>query len=110
MKTTVSLYDFRDAFVRAGRKDQFSYEALELIYNYLEDQENDTGYEYELDVIGLCCELAEQSPEAIAADYSYDVDENENDDEIAKQVMEFLCDQTTVLGTTAAGDIVYVQF
>jgi hypothetical protein len=106
MKTTLSVYDFRDAFVRAGRKDQFSYEALELIYNWLEDNDPD----YDLDVIGLCCELAEQSPEAIAADYSYDIDENENDDEIAKQVMEFLCDQTTVLGTTAAGDIVYVQF
>jgi hypothetical protein len=110
MKTTVSLYYFRDAFVRAGRKDQFSYDALGLIFEYLEDQENDTGYEYDLDVIGLCCELAEQSPEAIASDYSYEIDENENDEEIAKQVMDFLCDQTTVLGTTAAGDIVYVQF
>lgn len=110
MKTTISIYDFREAFVRAGRKDQFSYEAIELIYNYLEEQENDLGYAYELDVIGLCCELCEQSPEEIASDYSYEIDENENDKEIEKQVMEFLCDVTTVLGTTAAGNIVYVQF
>lgn len=110
MKTTLSVYDFRDAFIRAGRKDQFSYDALGLIFDYLEDQENDTGYEYDLDVIGLCCELAEQSPEAIAADYLFEIDENENDEEIAQQVMDFLCDQTTVLGITAAGDIVYVQF
>jgi hypothetical protein len=110
MKTTINLYDFRDAFAKVGRKDQFSYDALEIIYDYLEEQERDTGYEYELDVIGLCCVLAEQSPQAIAADYSFDIDENENEDEIAQQVMDFLCDQTTVLGTTAVGDIVYVKF
>lgn len=110
MKTTLSVYDFRDAFRRADRADQFSYDALEIIFDYLEEQERDTGYEYELDVIGICCELAEQSPKAIAADYSFDIDENENEEEIAQQVMDFLCDQTTVLGTTAAGDIVYAQF
>ena len=37
MKTTLSVYDFRDAFTRAGRKDQFSYDALGLIYDYLEE-------------------------------------------------------------------------
>ena len=66
MKTTLSVYDFRNAFVRAGRKDQFSYDALGLIYDYLEEIDSD----YDLDVIGLCCELSEETPEEIARNYS----------------------------------------
>ena len=69
MKTTLSVYDFRDAFVRAGRKDQFSYDALGLIYDYLEEIDSD----YDLDVIGLCCELSEDTPQSIAEYYSIDL-------------------------------------
>jgi hypothetical protein len=110
MKTTLSIYDFRDAFIRAGRKDQFSYDALGLIFDYLEDQENDTGYEYDLDVIGLCCELSEECPEDIAANYGIDISECSNESEVFETVLEHLRDETTVLGTLENRDIVYVQF
>jgi len=103
MKTTLSVYDFRDAFKRAGRKDQFSYDALGLIYDYLEEIDSD----YDLDVIGLCCELAEQSPEDIARDYSIALDDDGNE---LNNVLDYLHDETTVIGTTSAGTIVYVQF
>lgn len=103
MKTTLSVYDFRDAFVRAGRKDQFSYDALGLIYDWLEDNDPD----YELDVIALCCDLAEQSPEDIARDYSIDLEDDGNE---LNNVIDYLHDETTVIGTTSAGSIVYVQF
>ena len=59
MKTIVSLHDFRDAFAGCNRKDQFSYEGLEALYNWLIDIEEDSGEEWELDVIALCCEYAE---------------------------------------------------
>ena len=55
MKTTVSRYDFERAFVDAGRKDQFSYEGLSVLFDYLEDYEDSTGEELELDVIAFCC-------------------------------------------------------
>jgi hypothetical protein len=103
MKTTLSVYDFRDAFVRADRKDQFSYEALGLIYDYLEEINSD----YDLDVIGLCCELAEQSPEEIARYYAIDLEDDGNE---LLNVLDYLHDHTTVIGTTSAGTIVYVQF
>lgn len=103
MKTTLSVYDFRDAFVRAGRKDQFSYDALGLIYDYLEEIDSD----YDLDVIGLCCELSEETPEEIARNYSIDL---ENDGNELNNVLDYLHDETTVIGTTSAGSIVYVQF
>ena len=110
MKTTVSLYDFRDAFVRAGRKDQFSYDALEIIYDYIRDQEQDLGEEFELDVIGLCCDIAEQSPNDIATDYSIDTSECQDETEVFETVLDYLHDQTTVLGTLENLDIIYVQF
>lgn len=106
MKTTLSVYDFRDAFVRANRKDQFSYEALGLIYDYLEELDSD----YELDVIGLCCELSEDTPEAIAEHYSIDLSDCLYDQEVLETVLEYLHDETTVIGTTDTGAIVYVQF
>lgn len=103
MKTTLSVYDFRDAFVRAGRKDQFSYDALGLIYDYLEEIDSD----YDLDVIGLCCELSEETPEEIARNYSIDLEDDGNE---FNNVLDYLHDETTVIGTTSAGSIVYVQF
>ena len=106
MKTTLSVYDFRDAFVRAGRKDQFSYDALGLIYDYLEEIDSD----YDLDVIGLCCELSEDTPQSIAEYYSIDLTDCLYEEEILETVRDYLHDETTVIGTTDAGAIVYVQF
>ena len=59
MKSTINLYDFRRGFETMDRKDQFSYEGLEALFEYLEQFEDDTGQEVEFDVIGLCCEYTE---------------------------------------------------
>lgn len=56
---TVTMHQFRQAFVDAGRKDQFSYKGLELLYDYLENLSEDIGEDIELDVIGLCCDYTE---------------------------------------------------
>jgi hypothetical protein len=106
MKTTLSVYDFRDAFIRANRKEQFSYDALGLIYDWLEDNYPD----YELDVVGLCCELSEDYCDDIAANYSIDVSECIDEVTTVETVMNYLQDKTTVIGTTDSGTIVYVQF
>lgn len=58
MKTTVSLCDFRDAF-KSHDRDNFSYDGLKALFNWLEEMDNDCGTETELDVIGLCCEFTE---------------------------------------------------
>ena len=59
MKQTIDVYGFRRAFERTDRKDQFSYEGLEALFNWLEQYEDDTGEETELDVIALCCDFTE---------------------------------------------------
>ena len=63
MKTTVIRNDFVNAF--RGRNN-FSVEALGLLFDYFEDYEQDTGEELELDVITICCDYNEDTVENIA--------------------------------------------
>lgn len=109
MKTTVSIYDFRDAFQRAGRGQQFSYDGLEILFDYLEDYEAGSGEEVELDVIGLCCDFAEDDPKSIAQNYDLKTDDL-SDDEISEKVRDFLSDEGVYIGATDLGMIVYRQF
>lgn len=110
MKTTISLYDFRDAFRRADRTNNFSYEGLAVLFDYLEEYEDATGDSIELDVIALCCDYSEGTPEEIARDYGYAFDEEEDEDERRDNLIEWLNDQTMVCGVTEAGSIVYQSF
>ena len=57
MKETITLSGFRDAF--QIRKENFSYHGLEALFNYIEEIEEESDTETELDVIALCCEFAE---------------------------------------------------
>ena len=114
MKTTVSKYDFERAFVDADRKDNFSYEALGLLFDYFESYEEETGQEIELDVIAICCDYTEDTVEGIARNYSIDLnDANPEDDDYEDQcrqiVFDYLSDRTSVVGDTADG-FVYLVF
>ena len=59
MINTINKYEFRDAFHKMGRGEQFSYEGLIALFDYLEMLEDDIGEPIELDVISLCCEYSE---------------------------------------------------
>jgi len=59
MKQSINEYQFRDACHKMGRGEQFSYAGLSALYDYLEQYEDDTGQEIELDVIALCCDFTE---------------------------------------------------
>ena len=58
MKQSVNEYDFLKAF-KECRPNNFSRAGLFALYDYLEQYEDVTGEEIELDVIALCCEYAE---------------------------------------------------
>lgn len=45
MYQRVTFSDFRQAFVGHERENQFSYEGLKALFDYLEKQERDTGEE-----------------------------------------------------------------
>ena len=59
MKQTIDYYQFKHAFEKYGRENNFSYRGLFVLFDYLEQLEDDIGEEIELDVIALCCEYAE---------------------------------------------------
>lgn len=107
MIQTITVSDFIYAFLSYGRNDQFSYEALELIFDYIEEYEQDTGEQVELDVISICCEWAEDSPENIADQYGI---EAEDEDSLKQEVIDHLEYHTQYAGETDSGTLVYVQF
>lgn len=111
MKETVREYRFRDAFREMGRKDQFTYEGLGVLFEYLEAYEEDSGEELELDVVALCCDYYEDTAEDIAANYSIDLSDcdPEDDDAIRDTVRSYLEANTTVVGETSCG-FVYSVF
>lgn len=109
MKTTIDLYDFRDAFHRMGRADQFSYEGLRILFDYLEEMERDIGEELELDVIALCCDYSEDTIESIAENYRLDLSECGDDGERAEAVREMLYENGAYVGETTEA-IVYRVF
>jgi hypothetical protein len=109
MKTTISLYDFRDAFQRMGRGNQFSYDGLEILFDYFEQIEEDMGEEIDFDVIAICCEYVEEDPKDTAKSYDLDIN-GLDDDEISEKVRDFLEDEGAYIGATDLGMIIYRQF
>ena len=114
MKTTVSKYDFERAFVTADRKENFSYEALGLLFDYFEDYEEQTGEEIELDVIAICCEYTEDTAEEIARNYSIDLsdldpEDDDYEEQCTESVRDYLNDNTQLIGETSTG-FVYLAF
>jgi hypothetical protein len=99
MKTSINKYEFREAFKRMNRENNFSYEGLGILFDYFEQYEQDTGEEIEFDVIAICCEFIEASPDEIRADYGIEGD-----------VMDCLLDHTHVAGVTEDGNIIYAAF
>ena len=109
MKTTVSKHEFRQAFSDAGRSKQFSHEALDVLFEYFEQFENDTGEEIELDVVAICCGYAEETVDEIINSYRIDLDDCDDDDEKMDAVRSFLEKETVLVGETSDG-FVYSQF
>ena len=107
MKTTISIYDFRDAFHRADRQDNFSYDGLRVLFECLEEYEDSTGSEVELEVVALCCEYCEETPEDVAKNYGIKLEDDGNE---LNNVLDYLYDYTLVCGVTKDGFIVYQAF
>ena len=91
MYQTVNFSDFCDAFRAQEREDQFSYAAKRMLFDHLEEIED-----FELDVIALCCTYAEDDEDDVRRNYSIEGD-----------VLEWLQDNTIVVGVTPDGAVVY---
>lgn len=104
MKTTVTFYDFVDAFRHAGRQGTFSYDGLRALFAYLEEVESDIGEEFELDPIALCCDYAEADADSIAEQYGIDAEDK------IEAVQDYLEENTDLIASLPGGVFVYRQF
>lgn len=103
MVQTINCSQFRDAFRSAGRAEQFSYEALGALFDYLEDFD---GGGYDLDVIALCCDYAEDSAEDIAKNYNIEVDSLDALEDAVRAHLE----ENTSIVADLNGRFLYAQF
>jgi hypothetical protein len=112
MKTTVYRSEFHNYFSQAGRSEQFSYEAKDLLFDYFEEYEESTGEEIELDIIAICCEYEETHYSDIIEQYDTDIEDEEltDEDEKIEYIRNWLNDNTQLVGESSEGVFVYQQF
>jgi hypothetical protein len=67
----VTWYDFSDWFLKSdSHKDNFSFEGLIALYDYLEELDESMGEQTEFDPIAICCDYSEyDSLKDIKANY-----------------------------------------
>jgi len=109
MKQTIYLNDFRDAFHKANRANQFSYQGLEWLFDHCEELERDLGEPYELDVVALCCDFQESTYDEIIDSYGIEINRNDSEEDIQTQVRDFL-EGETILVNYDENKVLFQQF
>lgn len=97
MKITIGFCAFCDAFRDADRNDNFTYAGKRALFDYLEEYEESTGEEVELDVIALCCEYSELELDEVIDYYRIDVSNCADDDEKMETVEAYLQENTSLV-------------
>jgi len=100
MIQTINENEFRDAFSNGQYKNNFSYDGLGALFEYLEEYEDSTGEQVELDIIALCCEYSEyEDLEEYLKDYGTDINKKDydDDDDFNDAVIEEIQDKTTFI-------------
>jgi hypothetical protein len=113
MITTVYRSEFHDYFTKSDTyKNNFSYEAREILFDYFEGFEDDTNEKIEFDLVGICCDFSESTMSEIIFDYGYLMTEEQK--QSSESVREFLEYRSIVCGEYVDSDgetvFVYAQF
>jgi len=90
---TLTQGQFIEAFKQSSRADQFSYEALEAIFEWLEEYSDSNGEDVEFDIVAICCDWQEATWQEVAEQYSVDLSDVEEEDK-PDAVYDFLVDET----------------
>ena len=110
MKTTVSRFDFQDAFLKSETyKNNFSYEGLNALFDYFEEYENSTSEDIDFDIVSIACEYSEyESATEAVKQYNGAVEENKDfdDEDKEKASIAWLQDQTQVIEIEGGGVII----
>lgn len=115
MKQSVNFSDFidqlnaHDRLRTESKGGNFDYDGARILFDYLENWEQETGEEIELDVIALCCDYSQDFFLEVARDYQIDIADCEDDDELRERVLDYLNEHTSVCGNDD-DFVVYQQF
>jgi hypothetical protein len=102
MKTTVNVYDFHREF-ELIRPNNFSRAGLNVLFDYFDEYEQESGEQMELDVIAICCDFTEATWQEIAENYSIDLTDAELGGEKYEIVKTYLEDQGALIGEVDGG-------
>ena len=94
IKTTLNGSQFIDA-MRAARTDNFTNDALRVLFDYFDGLSDDIGEDVECDPIAICCDYSEMSESDFKAAYS-NFDELEDAD--SGQIADFISEHTSLCG------------
>lgn len=109
MYTTVTKSDFINTFKESSTYNSFSYEALCILFEYLESIEDDTDKQIEFDYVAIACEYNEAHYQTIADDYSIDLSDCD-ESEWLEEVKEYLSEHSLIVGVVNTDCIVYAEF
>lgn len=115
MKNTINFFEFCDGF---RDRVNFSYEGKRILFDFLENLEQETGEEIEYDPIGFCCEFEESSLDQLTQQYDeiselcagFDKEQTDDLEKMREAIQEFLQDNTILCGITKDGNFIYQQF
>jgi hypothetical protein len=106
MKKTINFQDFAEEFNRYNRADNFTYEGLRALFDYLEECDPDL----ELDVIAICCDYYQSEWYDVANDYRIDLSGCDDKDAMIDAVREHLHENTCVVAELDDGSFVFAAF
>jgi hypothetical protein len=108
MYQLINEYQFRDAFLQNDTyKNNFTYDGLTILFDWLEELAQDTGDETPFDMVSIACEFSEASPREIFDAFD-DIEPMEDDDGHWLAVREYLEDNGSYVGHTDS-TIIYIN-
>lgn len=101
--------EFKKQFILQSRDEQFTIEALDVLYDHCIEYEESVGERLELDVIGLCCDFTEYTMDEVMIQYSrfFDGQLDSDDDD---WVVETLRNYTEVIEIPKTDRIIVRNF
>jgi hypothetical protein len=109
MKETLTKFDFMDGMQKYA-SSSFSYEGLEILWDYLSELEEDSGQEFEFDPVAFRCDFSESSVDDILSENRVEFEENLSDKEKLYLALDYLNKNTTIIGMTDKVNILYQNF
>jgi hypothetical protein len=117
MKATINFNEFCDGL---GNNSGFSYQGKRVLFDFLENLEQNSGEDIEFDPVALRCEFSESDLEELIEQYddlselcpAFDDEETSAEDllKMRETAREFLEHRTTLCGITKEGFYVYGEF